>query len=157
MIFRRLPSLAVVAAVFVLFAGVACGGGAFWVSGPEWVDKEWVLESYGIQDIPQPVIPGTNITATFISDDEIVNGSAGCNSYSASFDAVEHLGASKDVIAFSQIAMTEMACLEPEGIMEQEQHYVRALGTSERYEYQDGQLKIFYGPGEGLIFKEATD
>jgi len=146
MIFRGLRSLAVVAAVLVLFAGVACA------TGLPFVDKEWVLESYSIQGIPQPVIPGTNITATFdISDDDTVNGSAGCNSYSASFDS------EPDVLAISQIAMTEMACLEPEGIMEQEQHYVRALGTSGRYDYQDGQLKIFYSPGEVLIFKQATD
>ena len=145
MIFRGLRSLAVVAAVLVLFAGVACA------TEPPFEDEEWVLESYGIQGIPQAVITGTNITATFDSSDDTVNGSAGCNSYSANYEA-EH-----DVLVISQIAMTEMACLEPEGITEQEQHYVRALGTSGRYDYQDGQLKIFYSPGEVLIFKQATD
>jgi len=145
MILRSLRNLAFVVVVLGLLAGVACA------TESPFEHTEWVLESYGIQGSQQAVIPGTKITATFDSTEGTVSGSTGCNHYSGSYEV------DSDVLAISRIAMTEMACLEPEGIMEQEQRYVSALGTSGRYDYQDGELKIFYSPGEVLVFKQTTD
>jgi len=48
-----------------------------------------------------------------------------------------------------------MACLEPEGVMEQEERYLRILPTVESYEISDGKLRIFAGT-RVLVFK-ATD
>jgi len=99
-------------------------------------DTEWVLESYGEQGHLQAVLEGTEITASFNGAEGQVTGSAGCNSYSANYEA-EH-----DVLVISQIAMTEMACLEPEGIMEQEAEYLAALENVSMYRFEDQQRLI---------------
>ena len=108
-------------------------------------DKTWVLESYGEQDNLQAVLEGTRITATFDSAEARVHGSAGCNIYSGDY----HI--SKNNLSIPLITSTEMYCLEPEGAMEQEQQYVRALQASESFEIKDGKLYITSGT-EILLF-----
>jgi len=44
-----------------------------------------------------------------------------------------------------------MACLEPEGIMGQEEQYLRAIVETESYEIRDGKLKIITG-SQVLVF-----
>ena len=108
-------------------------------------DKTWVLESYGEQDNLQAVLEGTQITATFDSAEGRVNGSAGCNTYSGD----SHI--SKNNLSIPLITSTEMYCLEPEGVMEQEQQYLTALRGAESFEIKDGKLYITSGT-EILLF-----
>ena len=48
-------------------------------------DTVWVLESYGEPGNLKVVIANTEITTEFVSAEEMVNGSAGCNSYFGSY------------------------------------------------------------------------
>ena len=109
-------------------------------------DKTWALESYGEQDSLQAVLKGTEITALFDSAKGRVHGSAGCNSYSGNYQA------GKSKLSIPMVASTEMYCLEPEGVMEQEQRYLRALQSAESYEVGDGKLRITAG-SQVLVFK----
>ena len=94
------------------------------------------------------VIPGTQITAQFQNGE--VNGTAGCNSY---FGIYQVEG---DSISFDQIGMTEMYCMDPEGVMEQETFYLQALAVAQGYEITaDGRLTIFLGGHETLTFEPA--
>ncbi|UCB43202.1 MAG: META domain-containing protein [Dehalococcoidales bacterium] len=104
----------------------------------------WVLESFGNPDNPQAVLEDTVITAEFSAGE--VSGSAGCNSYFGSYviDGQD--------ITIGSIASTEMACLEPEGVMDQETLYLLALGQAERFQIEDSTLEIFYSGGQVLIF-----
>jgi len=52
----------------------------------------------------------------------------------------------------SDIAITEMACLEPAGAMEQELMYVEFLSDAQTFRFSDGQLQIFRSDGEALTF-----
>ena len=72
--------------------------------------------------------PMEGIQVTLVFEDGEISGSAGCNSY---FGAYTIEGA--DGLAFSGIGSTLMACLEPEGIMDQEQAYFTALGSVAYY------------------------
>jgi len=63
----------------------------------------------------------TLTTATFDSTKGQVTGSAGCNTYFGSYDA------NKSKLTIGVIAATEMYCLEPEGVMDQEQEYLKIL------------------------------
>jgi peptidyl-Lys metalloendopeptidase len=56
-----------------------------------------------------------------------IEGAAGCNTYGGSYTA------SEDGLSFSGVYATEMACVEPEGIMEQERVYFQALNAAVRY------------------------
>jgi len=88
--------------------------------------------------------PGTHITASF--KDGQVTGTAGCNSYFASY---ELNGAE---IKIGPAGATLMACSEPEGIMEQEQEILGYLNNAERFKLEDGRLLIISADGEHLTF-----
>lgn len=108
-------------------------------------DTTWFLASYGEQGNLQSVLEGTEITATFESAEHQVNGSAGCNSYFGEYKV------SGNELTIHQIAYTEMACLDPEGIMEQEDQYLRIFQKVETYEMHDGKLQL-NSDGKVLVF-----
>jgi heat shock protein HslJ len=93
------------------------------------------------------LLPGTQITATF--EDGQVHGQA-CNSYGGSYKV------SGDKLTLSELYMTEMACMEPQGIMEQERHYLEMLGIAQTFEVSSGKLEIFSAGGEVLTFLAAS-
>jgi len=93
------------------------------------------------------LIPGTTITATF--EEGQVHGSA-CNSYGGSYKV------SGDKITVEALFMTEMACMDPQGVMEQERRYMEMLGMAQTFEVSSGQLQIFSAGGEVLTFLAAS-
>ena len=106
--------------------------------------KTWVLESYGDPDNSTAVIADTRVYAEFTAGQ--INGSAGCNNYFGSYEAGE------ESIAFGPFGSTMMECAEPEGRMDQEYAYLKALDTAEGYEIKDGKLLITYADGRVLTF-----
>jgi heat shock protein HslJ len=82
-----------------------------------------------------PVIPDTSITAFFSPD--IINGSAGCNSYTGGYTTSGLNG-----ISIGPLAVTLMYCGEP-GVMDQETAYLALLQTITTYEVtSDGMLNL---------------
>jgi peptidyl-Lys metalloendopeptidase len=82
---------------------------------------EWVLVSLN----GNALIEGKRITLRF--GQTSIEGSGGCNTYGGSYTA------SGDSLNLNGLYWTEMACMEPEGIMEQEQAYFQALNAAARY------------------------
>ncbi len=125
--------------IAVVLALAACG-----VWGPTASDPlegtSWALAAYR-KTAP---ISGTQITARF--EDGQVTGSSGCNTY---FGAYEVSGSS---ITIGSVGMTEMACLDPEGVMEQEREYLERLTHAQTFRLTDGQLQIFWMDHEALTF-----
>ncbi len=110
-------------------------------SGTDPLDgTSWILTAYRKT---QP-IDGTTITATFQNGE--INGSAGCNSYFASYQV------KGNEIEMGVIAQTEMACLDPEGVMEQERIIMEFLSDAQEFLLANGQLQIFRSDGEALTF-----
>jgi heat shock protein HslJ len=104
-------------------------------------DTAWQLESLAGND----VLPDTTITLEF-SDNE-VSGSAGCNHYGGRYRA------GKDSLKVSDLFWTEIGCLEPEGVMEQERAYLTALSGAAGYLIDDGRLEIVDETGtQTLVF-----
>lgn len=102
----------------------------------------WVLSAFS----ESKPIPGTTLTASF--QDGQVSGSAGCNSYSGTYQV------EGEVIQIGPVAITEMACLEPEGVMDQELKFVQFLQDGETFQLEEGQLYIFRADGEALTFAQ---
>ena len=100
----------------------------------------WVLYAYR----KSKPIPGTTITANF--ENGQVRGSDVFNTFSGSY----HLEGGK--ISIDNLAITLMACLEPEGIMEQEQMILEYFGDAQTFQLSDEQLMIFRSDGEALTF-----
>jgi len=75
-----------------------------------------------------------------------ISGSASCNHYFGSYKI------KGDQIAIDGLGWTEMACLDPEGIMEQEQVIMKILSGAETISLQDNLLNIRSKSGEILLF-----
>jgi heat shock protein HslJ len=123
----------------IILVLAACGGTGTTSADP--LDgTAWELTAYGTSE----PIPGTTITATF--EEGQMRGSAGCNTYSGSYQV------DGEFINVGQLAMTEMACLQPEGVMDQELMYLEFLRGARIFELGDGGLRIFRSDGEALTF-----
>jgi heat shock protein HslJ len=81
------------------------------------------------------LIIGTEISANFGEDGQLT-GNSGCNSYFAEYET------DGDNISIGPAGSTEMACLEPEGVMEQEQQYLAALATAATYKLEGLNMEM---------------
>ena len=123
---------------------IACNAGA----GKAMLDDtEWVLESYGEPGNLKAVIADTRITVEFIGAEKMVRGSAGCNSYFGTYKLKGNR-----VSIPGPIAVTEMFCIGPAGVMEQEQEYLDVLQSAENCDITGDELRINCG-SQVLIFK----
>ena len=131
--YRKL--IAAIAFVLLGLMLVACGG-------PDPLDgTSWVLISL---DDTSPLL-GTSITLSF-ADGEI-SGSGGCNSYSGSYQV------QGDRISFGETVITLQACMEPDGVLDQESAYMAILGVVKRFVLEDGGLMLVTQDGKALRFE----
>lgn len=100
----------------------------------------WVLETMN----GEAPLAGTTITAEFSEGQ--VSGNSGCNSYFGSYTLED------SEFTVSELVWTEMACLEPEGLMDQEQRYLSILNNATRLEKEANRLTLRTPDGRGLVF-----
>ena len=132
---------AVLGLVVAVTALVIAGCGALQSMAPDPLDgMSWELAALG-DAVP---LPDYAITANF--DQGRVYGSAGCNTYGASYQITGSR------ITIGPIAMTEMGCVDPEGIMEQEMAYVSVLAKTETFDLSENGLGLGQPDGTTLIF-----
>lgn len=113
-------------------------------------DINWFLRSYGEQGNLKDIIEGSEITAIFNSSESKVGGSAGCNSYGGRYQIIG------STISISETYSTDMACISPEGVMEQEQEFLGLLSSAQSFQADDTTLTIFCSDGQQLYFTTAT-
>jgi len=104
----------------------------------------WFATAYFDGTQMSSVLEGTALTALFGADGKL-NGSAGCNTYSASY-LVE--GAS---LAITPPSATSTICGEPAGVMEQEAAFLNALTSVGGYNLEGGQLYILNASGQAVL------
>jgi heat shock protein HslJ len=109
----------------------------------------WLLNSYydGSSALIAP-IRGTEIDLNF-SEDGTIGGTGGCNNYGGSYET------SDNQLMFSQVFMTEMACMDPAGVMEQESTYLRLLGQIASLQLQGNFLLLQDANGQVLLLFRA--
>jgi len=107
----------------------------------------WHLTGHNTGSAISSLILDTEITAT-LSDGQI-EGSAGCNSYFASY------ALDGSHIEVGPVANTEMYCMEPEGVMDQEMDYLAALAAADTYEINRDTLTVFNAEGMRLLTYSA--
>ena len=101
----------------------------------------WELVSYAGK-LP---LDGKIMTANFEGAE--VSGSTSCNHYFGGYKV------KNDQISIEGLGWTEMACMDPEGIMEQEQVIMSLLSKSDTFTLQGNRLEIKTTTGESLIFE----
>jgi heat shock protein HslJ len=106
---------------------------------------QWVLVTLEGQP---PLAAGTVPSAEFTADQ--ISGSTGCNHY---FGAYEVRG---DTLTLGAVASTEMACLEPAGVMDQEQAFLAALASVSSYRLEAAGLELLDGAGNVVLAFESA-
>lgn len=110
-------------------------------------DRTWVLEKYGKPGSMQNIIAGKEVSAKFDSSTSKVSGSAGCNSYTASY----HRTINK--VSVSGLSNTMMSCPMPSGIMAQEGAFKDALLGAESCRIIGTKLEINCTLNRVLLFE----
>jgi len=124
---------------WVLVMLVACGR----TSNDPLNHTTWELYSIG----NYAPIPDSITTIRF--ENGKVSGLGGCNQYGGEYQV------HGNKLSLDKLYMTEMACISPEGIMEQEQRFLKALGDTSSFEIMNGQLQISMSDSETLTFVRA--
>lgn len=95
-------------------------------------------------------LAGTEVTAIFGADGNLT-GTAGCNNYRAGYQV------DGNNVTIGPVATTRMLCSEPEGIMEQETEYLRAIENAATYRIDRQQLWLFFeNESIAAIFENAA-
>lgn len=81
------------------------------------------------------VLAGTNLTLAFAADGR-ASGSAGCNDYTGGYKA------DGPKLAIGPVAATRRTCAGPEGIMAQEQQFLKALETVATARVEGDRLEL---------------
>lgn len=109
-------------------------------------DAEWQLISYGDPQAPT-LTTGYLIPTLLLNESEgRVSGSAGCNYYNGGYTLAD------DALTLTDIAATEIGCMDNK-VMAQERAFLDALALVTRYEIIEGQLILYYGEGQQLVFE----
>ena len=93
-------------------------------------------------------IIGNSPTLEFEGD--TVSGNASCNTYSGSYQI------KGETISFGPLARTEMYCMEPEWVMDQEQTYLEILEAAQRFELTENILTIYSDSGATVTFQTRS-
>jgi len=108
---------------------------------------EWVLVSLNSNSL----VAGSNITLNFAEGKAA--GYSGCNSYGGQYTAT-----GDGSLQIPELAVTVMLCLMPEGVMQQEEVYVKALSSAAAYRVVDDRLEIGDASAETiLVFERKKD
>jgi heat shock protein HslJ len=109
----------------------------------------WLLDRIVEGGASHPVLTGTEITITFpegvVHTEGELTGSGGCNRYSAEYSGIHGL-------EITEVIATEIGCLEPAGVMEQEQQFLAILARVETYYVQRDRLELSADDGTILVF-----
>jgi heat shock protein HslJ len=110
----------------------------------------WYLETFkDAQGNQTPILAGSQITVEFRVDGT-VGGSAGCNTYSGSYQV------DGDKLQIGQLASTMMACLDPAGLMEQETAYLQVLSDAASFRLVDSMLDLLDDAGQVVLVYTET-
>jgi len=124
----------------------ACSGTDISLDG-----SSWTLSSY--QDSTGEIInvlPRSTTTALFQANQ--VTGIAGCNNYSASYQAT------RNKLSFGPVATTRKVCSTPLGIMRQENAFLAAMDSTASYKLNRNSLELLDGRGNTLLtFRRANE
>ena len=135
---KKITYLLIVVLAFLLPACQIGGNGAG--AANALLGTSWELLSMnGSAPIPNRMV-------TIVFEEDGAGGSTGCNTYFGGYTSTGNQ------LSFDAIGMTEMACLDPEGIMEQEQAYLGFLSQVVSYT-REGDRLMLETSGQGqLVF-----
>ncbi len=91
----------------------------------------------------EALLTGTAPSAEFSADQ--IRGSTGCNTYFGTY------AVSGNELRLSDLAVTEMWCMEPEGVMDQEKAFLNALNSVASCQVETGRLELYNKAGTQIL------
>ncbi len=89
--------------------------------------------------------PATDTRITLEFNNGVIEGQSGCNYYGATYEAKQGR------LKLSRLGVSDMACPEPAGVMEQEAAYMRLLLRAANYRASGDRLEIQDKRGKTLL------
>ena len=128
--------------VILMMLLAACAGQTGGQAGtvPSLEGSEWVLTSLNGNE----PIAGSTVTLKFEKDQ--LGGSGGCNSYGGKYTV-----GSDGKLSVSEVVQTEMACMDPAGVMEQESQFGQTLTQAASFQMNGDNLEIKNAAGEIIL------
>jgi heat shock protein HslJ len=114
-------------------------------TSPRLSGETWVLTTINNQQPISDHQPSLQFDAGQIS------GNTGCNHYGGIYQI------EGDSIRFEGVYSTEMACLDPEGLMDQERVYLDLLRVADQFELADNVLTFSAESNPILVFEIQSD
>ena len=112
------------------------------------INQNWVLSSLTKEGIKKEPLAETEINLRFSADR--LSGSAGCNRYFADYQTEGN-----NQLSITGPATTRMFCLQPAGVMVQEQDFIQLLSEVETYRVSLDQLTLYAnGQKHRLVFNK---
>ncbi len=105
--------------------------------------------NYAITDIGEEAVTQNAPTISFIAYDKSIKGNTGCNSFFGSYNR------EVNVLTFSEIGSTEMACDEP--IMVVENKFLMALRNTGSYSIQNDILTLYSKDDQSELLKAKKE
>ena len=115
------------------------------LDGGELEGTSWTLTSMN----DAPLVAGTEIMLEFEAEHAVGNG--GCNGYGGPYMVVD-----QDIVVLAEVNREEMACVEPEGVMEQETEYFDTLLRVVGYKMTEESLTLMDADGETILTYEPV-
>jgi uncharacterized membrane protein/heat shock protein HslJ len=109
----------------------------------ELMKRKWALQSFGLIDSEDLLVPRTAISLEFGADGKL-HGSGGCNRYFAAYEI-----GPDDSLIIRNIGSTRMAC--PQAFMDQEMRYFEALQRVSTFRVEKRLLQLFYENGKRVL------
>lgn len=111
--------------------------------------SDWTLQSYAEESEGLvPALSGTPVTASFDKSGRM-NGSSGCNQYTASYTTRDF------AITISSVVATEMYCDDP-ALMHQESVYLANLAKAVELRVNTSNLNLYDSSGKPLLVFEVS-
>ena len=134
------------AAIFVMALGSACTTPPPPPAGPvgSWRVTRYMNAGDGLSS----PVAGSTITLTINANGQL--GGRACNSYGASWSV------NGAAIAIGNITSTVMACLSPEGVMQQEGDYFTALQAARTWRIEGDTLTLAHPRGTSVVAVRTT-
>lgn len=104
---------------------------------------EWRVVSFGPSNNEANVLAGTTLSLRF-GEDRSASGSSGCNMFRGTYEV------RGDTLSLGRMVSTRRACLDQRA-NQQEQRYLSALESANRFRLASKRLTIFYSNGRNVI------
>ncbi|MCA9910775.1 MAG: META domain-containing protein, partial [Anaerolineae bacterium] len=113
------------------------------------VGTSWQLTAMGPNGTETSVVADSTVTLEFSADGQ-AGGNTGCNSFGGDYTV------DGETITFGELVSTLMACADID-VMNQEQQYLAALNSADRFAVNGDQLTIWYDNDSSVLtFRTKT-